>query len=152
MLRQLLNYVTQFDTYSYEKINSHAGVRSDLFRRPLKQALVTDFFGGVAHAEVIPSILGDIPTNDTVQTARSEAIEHAPVPNATAEDAASPYRTNHSYDPRTASTRGPDFARIFMTSPSDRDGMATSVAVRSWTSMVLAGTLVAWVVRIQRKR
>jgi phosphatidylinositol glycan class K len=34
-------------------IRSHPGVRSDLFHRPLEQTLITDFFGGVAHAEVI---------------------------------------------------------------------------------------------------
>lgn len=34
-------------------IRSQAGVRSDLFHRPLEQTLITDFFGGVAHAEVI---------------------------------------------------------------------------------------------------
>ena len=43
----------QFDTYSFEKIHSHPGVRGDLFRRPLRQTLVTDFFGGVAQAEVL---------------------------------------------------------------------------------------------------
>jgi GPI-anchor transamidase subunit K len=29
-------------------------VRSDLFQRPLNKTLVTDFFGGVAHAEIYP--------------------------------------------------------------------------------------------------
>ncbi|PSR70740.1 hypothetical protein PHLCEN_2v13360 [Hermanssonia centrifuga] len=43
-----------FDTYNYDKIHSHPGVRSDLFHRPLKQTLVTDFFGGVAQVEVLP--------------------------------------------------------------------------------------------------
>jgi phosphatidylinositol glycan class K len=42
-----------FDKYDPEIIRSHPGVRSDLFHRPLEQTLITDFFGGVAHAEVM---------------------------------------------------------------------------------------------------
>ncbi|KAG6873586.1 glycosylphosphatidylinositol anchor biosynthesis [Termitomyces sp. T159_Od127] len=41
-----------FATYDPAKIHSHPGVRSDLFRRPLADTLITDFFGGVAHVEV----------------------------------------------------------------------------------------------------
>lgn len=46
----------QFDTYDFDKIHSHPGVRSDLFGRDLKQALITDFFGGVSRAEVTPPL------------------------------------------------------------------------------------------------
>ncbi|EIW52521.1 GPI-anchor transamidase [Trametes versicolor FP-101664 SS1] len=42
-----------FDTYDPVKINSHPGVREDLFPRSLRNTLVTDFFGGVAQAEVL---------------------------------------------------------------------------------------------------
>ncbi|KAI0254628.1 peptidase C13 family-domain-containing protein [Lactifluus subvellereus] len=42
-----------FDKYDPEIIRSHPGVRSDLFYRPLERTLITDFFGGVAHAEVM---------------------------------------------------------------------------------------------------
>lgn len=45
----------QFDKYDPGIIRSHPGVRSDLFHRPLEQTLITDFFGGVAHAEVMDS-------------------------------------------------------------------------------------------------
>ncbi|PFH48957.1 hypothetical protein AMATHDRAFT_64140 [Amanita thiersii Skay4041] len=44
-----------FDYYDVSKIGSHPGVRDDLYNRPLNQALITDFFGGVAHAEVVGS-------------------------------------------------------------------------------------------------
>ncbi|KWU46086.1 hypothetical protein RHOSPDRAFT_7127, partial [Rhodotorula sp. JG-1b] len=37
-----------FDTFSFEVIHSTAGVRSDLFQRPLNETLLTDFFGGVS--------------------------------------------------------------------------------------------------------
>jgi phosphatidylinositol glycan class K len=42
-----------FDTYDFKKIASHPGVRSDLFPRPLDEVLITDFFGGVAQAEIV---------------------------------------------------------------------------------------------------
>ena len=51
----LLPTSTQFDKYDPEIIRSHPGVRSDLFHRPLERTLITDFFGGVAHAEVMDS-------------------------------------------------------------------------------------------------
>ncbi len=44
-----------FDSYDYEKIHSHAGVRYDLFRGGAAEArsrLVTDFFGNVQNVEV----------------------------------------------------------------------------------------------------
>ncbi|KAI0704676.1 peptidase C13 family-domain-containing protein [Earliella scabrosa] len=43
-----------FNIYDPVKIRSHPGVRSDLFRRSVRDALVTDFFGGVSQAEVLP--------------------------------------------------------------------------------------------------
>ena len=52
-LNFLLTSYTKFDKYDPEIIRSHPGVRSDLFHRPLEQTLITDFFGGVAHAEVM---------------------------------------------------------------------------------------------------
>ncbi|KAK2464518.1 hypothetical protein APHAL10511_003497 [Amanita phalloides] len=42
-----------FDSYDVNKIGSHPGVREDLFKRSLDQTLITDFFGGVAQAEVV---------------------------------------------------------------------------------------------------
>lgn len=44
-----------FDSYSYEKIHSHAGVRYDLFRDGADAArsrLLTDFFGNVQNVEI----------------------------------------------------------------------------------------------------
>ncbi|KAH8900272.1 hypothetical protein GQ53DRAFT_776930 [Thozetella sp. PMI_491] len=44
-----------FDSYTYEKIHSHAGVRYDLFREGAEAArsrLLTDFFGNVQNVEV----------------------------------------------------------------------------------------------------
>ncbi|KAK4056031.1 glycosylphosphatidylinositol anchor biosynthesis [Microbotryomycetes sp. JL221] len=41
-----------FDTFTYEIIGSTAGVRTDLFKRPLNEVLLTDFFGGVSEVEL----------------------------------------------------------------------------------------------------
>ncbi|KAI1265664.1 peptidase C13 family-domain-containing protein [Xylariaceae sp. FL1019] len=52
-----------FDSYSYEKIHSHAGVRYDLFRGGADVArsrLLTDFFGNIQNVEV------DGATNSTI--------------------------------------------------------------------------------------
>ncbi|KAL8292727.1 hypothetical protein RQP46_001339 [Phenoliferia psychrophenolica] len=44
----LQNLTKQFDTFNHQLFDSNAGVRSDLFPRPLDEVLLTDFFGGVA--------------------------------------------------------------------------------------------------------
>jgi hypothetical protein len=49
---------SQFDKYSFDEFHSNAGVRSDLFKRPLDKVLMTDFFGGVSDVEISdPAIL-----------------------------------------------------------------------------------------------
>ncbi|CAL1710765.1 unnamed protein product [Somion occarium] len=53
-----------FNVYDYEKFMSHAGVRSDLFRRPLDQTYITDFFGGVSQAEVMSPPLSLSPSSN----------------------------------------------------------------------------------------
>jgi glycosylphosphatidylinositol transamidase (GPIT) subunit GPI8 len=41
-----------FDSYETEKIHSTPGVRTDLFRRELRDVLITDFFGNVQNVEI----------------------------------------------------------------------------------------------------
>lgn len=41
-----------FDSYDKTLIHSTPGVRTDLFRRPLDQVKITDFFGNVQNVEV----------------------------------------------------------------------------------------------------
>ncbi|KDQ32136.1 hypothetical protein PLEOSDRAFT_1062200 [Pleurotus ostreatus PC15] len=41
-----------FNSYDVDKIGSHPGVRSDLFKRRVDEALITDFFGGVAQVQL----------------------------------------------------------------------------------------------------
>ncbi|KZV90899.1 hypothetical protein EXIGLDRAFT_616317 [Exidia glandulosa HHB12029] len=47
-----------FSQYDPVRIKSNASVRSDLFPRPLDRTRLTDFFGGVAQAEVVDAALG----------------------------------------------------------------------------------------------
>ncbi|KAM5545531.1 hypothetical protein V8D89_000569 [Ganoderma adspersum] len=68
-----------FNTYDPVKIRSHPGVRSDLFKRPLHDALVTDFFGGVSQAEVLPPL-------NAPPRPRSTSDEGSQVPNPDAHD------------------------------------------------------------------
>ena len=41
-----------FDSYDRSLIHSTPGVRTDLFRRPLDQVRITDFFGNVQSVEI----------------------------------------------------------------------------------------------------
>ncbi|KAG8858231.1 glycosylphosphatidylinositol anchor biosynthesis [Tulasnella sp. 330] len=59
-----------FSTYSYDRIKSTAGVRTDLFYRRLNETLLTDFFGGVAQVESVE----DIPNSDDTRTASGSQI------------------------------------------------------------------------------
>ncbi|KAH7912370.1 peptidase C13 family-domain-containing protein [Hygrophoropsis aurantiaca] len=117
-----------FNTYDPIKIHSNPGVRSDLFKRPLDKTLITDFFGGVAQAEVFPpeepEILATLTQTDspasTHASPKVEPISHITSPslNATtmplavsqADEWAIPWRT-----------------------------------FRTWTSVAVVGLLVAWV-------
>jgi phosphatidylinositol glycan class K len=67
ILEFLLTIHAQFDKYDPEVIRSHPGVRSDLFHRPLERTLITDFFGGVAHAEVMDTDPTHTPSSASVQ-------------------------------------------------------------------------------------
>lgn len=52
LLGAKLTVLSQFDTFTHQIIGSNAGVRSDLFNRPLDKTLLTDFFGGVSQVEL----------------------------------------------------------------------------------------------------
>jgi len=85
-----------FDSYTYEKIHSHAGVRYDLFgggAEAARSRLVTDFFGNVQNVEV------DVSKNTTLEEdmlalskviaalhTKAEEEEAAALKNATSSD------------------------------------------------------------------
>lgn len=55
-----------FDSYTFEKVHSHVGVRTDLMERDPKDILITDFFGNVQN--VIPDNGKNISTDDMDNT------------------------------------------------------------------------------------
>ncbi|KAF5356891.1 hypothetical protein D9756_006422 [Leucocoprinus leucothites] len=122
-----------FNTYNPDKINSHPGVRSDLFRRPLDQALITDFFGGVAQAEVIPPI-EDLGITDDAPPDLGDSL---PAP----EEATSLVKVSPS---------------LFSHRPSDILSSSNVVdkkrTVQMWGGLCLVGGLAAWAFRKSASR
>lgn len=110
-------------------IRSHAGVRSDLFRRPLDEARITDFFGGVAQAEVFP------PAQENAQTLRPENVRS---PETSQHAATSPEN-----DP-VALHYSPNGVRPLLESKSEAWDTRWK-DVRKWTSVLLVASLVTWV-------
>ncbi|KAF9460580.1 hypothetical protein BDZ94DRAFT_1265659, partial [Collybia nuda] len=98
------------------KINSHAGVRSDLFKRPLENALITDFFGGVAQVEVTPPRQGSAlpPSNSPTSPSQPDQKVHRAANNI----------------PST-----PHLISLF-------DGWRE---MRTWGSIAVMGVLIGWV-------
>lgn len=75
-----------FDSYTFEKVHSHTGVRTDLFQRDVKDVLITDFFGNVQNilpeGDVIgsPAEIDEELDNDIkalVQLALERKLQHA---------------------------------------------------------------------------
>ncbi|KAG1776741.1 peptidase C13 family-domain-containing protein [Suillus placidus] len=115
-----------FDSYDPVKIYSHPGIRSDLFRRPLDKTLITDFFGGVAQAEVFPlqDIVGSSNHHDngpSAPTTRKPDTPSVPVVLST---------TVISLPRLTGETH-------------DWDNWWKEV--RKWTSIFVVGCLVSWI-------
>jgi len=119
-----------FSSYDPVVIRSHAGVRSDLFGRPLDKTLITDFFGGVAQAEVFP------PVPDEAQTVFSEAT--CP-PETSQHTATSPEDDPQHLDGPWENTNPPSV--VGESEPWDTRWKE----IRKWTSIMLVGSLVAWV-------
>jgi len=107
-----------FDKYDPEIIRSDPGVRSDLFHRPLERTLITDFFGGVAHAEVMDTDPTRVPSSYLAPPfAHVDSIakdEHSEVE--------------------------------VLTAPKDGTGSHWVRMFRAWGSVGIVGLLVAWVI------
>ncbi|SDA02779.1 BZ3501_MvSof-1269-A2-R1_Chr11g02728 [Microbotryum saponariae] len=71
-----------FDTFSFEKFESNAGIRTDLYPRPVDQVLLTDFFGGVAQVEISTEEEFDssIELDDNVDDSTTSEKEVVPMP------------------------------------------------------------------------
>ncbi|KII87800.1 hypothetical protein PLICRDRAFT_162643 [Plicaturopsis crispa FD-325 SS-3] len=107
-----------FDSYTFDKIRSHAGVRADLFNRPLDRALITDFFGGVAQAEVVsPEAYSPAPSSEQADDGPVPVIESSNVQLP----AVPPVKAHHPVK-------------------------STGKTVRIWGVILLLGIIVGWVV------
>lgn len=116
----------QFDSYDVNKIGSHPGVRDDLFKRPLDQSLITDFFGGVAQAEVVSEDeIRSLPDPSAIDDTQGETLRVTP--RREIKSASSVLRTVLSQ----SQLSGPRHDRW-------RDA-------RAWASLLLVVMLVGWV-------
>ena len=113
--------VAQFSKYDPVTIRSHAGVRADLFNRPLERTLITDFFGGVAHAEVLASSAVDI------------GLSMASSQNQSLDEYSSDERSVESVEVESWE----DVSTI--------ESGSTSRTLRAWGSLFVVGGLVGWV-------
>lgn len=115
----------QFNSYDYNKIYSHAGVRSDSFSRPLDKALITDFFGGVAQVEVLPP---------SAEVFKSSSLQDASSNDNTA-----------SGQMKEMDSTGEERLRAQPPRLSDPWWDAASSMLRAWGSVGLVGVLIGWV-------
>lgn len=59
-----------FESYTFEKVHSNAGIRSDLFKRDLDKVLITDFFGNIQNVQV------DNVEDDILELSKASIQEH----------------------------------------------------------------------------
>ncbi|KAL9710396.1 glycosylphosphatidylinositol anchor biosynthesis [Leucoagaricus gongylophorus] len=111
-----------FNIYDPAKISSHPGVRTDLFRRPIDRALITDFFGGVSRAEVAP------PTEESIGVELD--VAHLSTEAAT----------------ETFPAKAPTFSPYKpLTLESSSHDTNIQWTIRMWTGLLLTGGLSVWV-------
>jgi len=140
-----------FDSYDVEKIASHPGVRSDFFNRSLKDTLVTDFFGGVAQAEVLPASFEETiassfvtPSLTLVEDPSEDGIDPrimAVIPDL---ENGSSISDSDSFVYTAPDT---DFQDLFATGGSNQSSRWEVMVrkLRAWTSTLVLFALVGWV-------
>ncbi|CEL57984.1 GPI-anchor transamidase OS=Saccharomyces cerevisiae (strain ATCC 204508 / S288c) GN=GPI8 PE=1 SV=1 [Rhizoctonia solani AG-1 IB] len=131
-----------FANYDPVRIKSHAGVRSDLFNRPLSATKVTDFFGGVAQVEVLDELITSSPSSHSEQEqplSRTFSQDHPnDLPSSRDSLSQAPSNpVNHPNPPSQAKSHSRN------TSPSKesiggagRDGL--------WAATAVVGALILW--------
>ncbi|KZP33865.1 hypothetical protein FIBSPDRAFT_906727 [Athelia psychrophila] len=112
-----------FNSYDFDKIYSHAGVRSDSFSRPLNKALITDFFGGVAQVEVLPP---------SAEPFKSSSLQDASDDDIPPEKMKELDSTDERLPAQSSRLSAPWWD-------------AASSMLRAWGSVGLAGVLIGWV-------
>ena len=121
------------------KIKSHPGVRSDLFKRPLDKTRITDFFGGVAHVEVMAPLQGDQTASVSVAGDDDETNEIGATGNeqpvvSPSGAAISSHSDSHAPVPPTLLQQ----TQLWLSEKQLK-------ALRAWGSLGLVGALVGWV-------
>ncbi|CAE6433610.1 unnamed protein product [Rhizoctonia solani] len=129
-----------FANYDPVRIKSHAGVRSDLFNRPLSAAKVTDFFGGVAQVEVLDEPMISLPSKQEHPLSMAPPQIRPHDHDSLSHDASSQARSipvSHPSPPSQAKWH----SRNALPSKDSiggagRDGM--------WTATAVVGVLIVW--------
>lgn len=128
-LVSLLTHVfLKFSYYNFDKISSHPGVRSDLFKRPLNQTFITDFFGGVAQVEITPPPLQSVSTSAPPPPFPLSQNQNTPSPQE--------HDQYHEAEPRPNQLKDDSILNILFTLPQE---------LRAWSSVVMMGLLAGWV-------
>ncbi|KJA21422.1 hypothetical protein HYPSUDRAFT_140580 [Hypholoma sublateritium FD-334 SS-4] len=116
-----------FNSFDATKLHSTPGVRSDLFKRPLDKARITDFFGGVAQVEIISLDSATISPEATSPTNDTEPLQLRPnvMPLAAKAQNMSDTVTTQTW---LAQLNGKEWK-----------------TVRAWVSLAIIGALASWV-------
>lgn len=130
-------------------IKSHPGVRSDLFKRPLDQVQITDFFGGVSQAEVLvpanPRVATPAAKGDNYEDEEDETeVEEQPVPVPPSSSSSSAAQR-----PNPKQERG---LWKLLLRLNDGDSEAQAARKRSWSALGVLGALVVLVWQVQGRR
>ncbi|KDR80403.1 hypothetical protein GALMADRAFT_242818 [Galerina marginata CBS 339.88] len=125
-----------FNSMDFSKINSHPGVRNDLFHRPLSKTRITDFFGGVAQVEIVaPLNLGMGASSAESTLTMSDEVHEEVNGQGTEPSQQLPKQA------MSAKAQPVPASSSYMTQLRDWN----SSTGRAWASVGLVGALVGWV-------
>jgi len=122
-----------FYTYSYERIKSTAGVRTDLFHRQLNETLLTDFFGGVAQVEAVEGGSQDVLLGAVEEPGRPS------ITNVSTSILTAP--TTHAHTPRKERPFSPKVGTTSLASVDPWRGP------KLWGTSALVGGMLIWALR-----
>ncbi|KZT66084.1 hypothetical protein DAEQUDRAFT_485395 [Daedalea quercina L-15889] len=140
-----------FNTFDPAKLDSHPGVRSDLFHRPLDKTLVTDFFGGVAQVEIIPPA----PQDAAAGTEASESQSQTSLAREILDTFIDPSTLTLSWEQLNASSAtvsrhhggaDVDYTKLIAAATESQVTPKTSFTstLRAWVSSLLILVLISW--------
>jgi hypothetical protein len=124
-------------------MRSHSGIRMDLFKRPLNETLITDFFGGVAQVQVTDDVAVESDDED-VDLQRSDSAESGPSPEDTEALVSSEDKTNVA--PNNLGAPTAHVSSDFFNIPAPAPRVFTP-SLRSWVSLIAIGCIVRLISR-----